>query len=283
MEEKKKLKIGLGELIIILLVIILAVGVMIGILYIKNKSDLEITKRDEEIRKLQSELKTQVADNSANEAKNTVTNTSSVSTQETTNTIKSNTAVDEIKKSLKDESWLKNNIYITEDEQIVKGNLSDQVINFCVCKSSDSPIVVLEVSSDNSLYKKAVLVTYTNGVVKAEKIIQGHISHGGYEVDPNKCVTRTSYMHMGANSTELNSIADGYVKFIGRYSTEEDYKNGNLAVKYYINRSAAMNTGNIEVTKSEYDSFKASLNESQYNFVEISTKLTNANVDAYVK
>lgn len=198
-----------------------------------------------------------------------------------------NTAVAEIKKCLKDVNWLKQNIYITEDEMISNNiNISDQQINFIVCENNTKPIIVVETSSDNNLSIKIDLVTYENNKVKVERIGEGHNSHVGYYIDANKCVVRTKYMHMGTCETLLHSIVDGKISLLGSYGYYEEYisntdDNVELKYTYYIGFDTNFNDAK-EVSEDEYERYKKNLNEEQYNFVSIATELTSENIDLYI-
>lgn len=198
-----------------------------------------------------------------------------------------NTAVAEIKKCLKDVNWLKQNIYITEDEMISNdADISDQEINFIVCKSDTKPIIVVETSSFNNLFIKIDIVTYENNKVKVKRIGEGHNSHVGYSIDANKCVARTGYMHMGDCKTLLHSIVDGKISLLGSYGYYEEYisntdDNVELKYTYYIGFDTNFNN-NKEVSEDEYERYKKNLNEEQYNFVSIGTRLTSENVDLYI-
>lgn len=198
-----------------------------------------------------------------------------------------NTAVAEIKKCLKDVNWLKQNIYITEDEMISNDiNISDQQINFIVCKNNTKPIIVVQTSSDNNLSIKIDLVTYENNKVKVERIGKGHNSHIGYYIDANKCIVRTEYMNMGTCNTLLHSIVDGKISLLGSYGYYEEYignTDDNVELKYTYYTGLDMNFNNgKEVSKDEYERYKKNLNEEQYNFVSIATELTNENIDLYI-
>lgn len=198
-----------------------------------------------------------------------------------------NTGVAEIKKCLKDVNWLKQNIYITEYEMISNNiNISDQQINFIVCKSDTKPIIVVQTSSDNNLSIKIDLVTYENNKVKVERIGKGHNSHIGYYIDANKCIVRTEYMHMGTCNTLLHSIVDGKISLLGSYGYYEEYignTDDNVELKYTYYTGLDMNFNNgKEVSKDEYERYKKNLNEEQYNFVSIATELTSENIDLYI-
>lgn len=190
---------------------------------------------------------------------------------------KKDKAVQAIKVALKDKEWVKNNLYFTKDELDDNAN-SQQVVNFIVCKSSSTPIVVVEVDSEEAKRSKVVLVSYINGEVKAEFINSGHIYHGGYSVDANKGIVREDYMHAGSYATMLHSVSTGSVKFIGGYGNNES---GTESGRYTIFGNSISEQN--EVSEAEYNKCKASLNVDQYKFVEIGTSLTNANVDKYIK
>lgn len=282
MEEKKKLKIGIGEFIVILLIVLMSAAILVGILYIKYSYDKQLGEKNDRINSLEKQVYNgEVSLKNIEAATKAIEN--NISNEPTKTTQNTNIALEEVKKCLKDTEWLKRNIYLSKEEQIVNGDLSDQVINFSVCKSNDNPIVVLEVLSENCITKKIVLVSYLNNSVSVKNISQGHAYHGGYEIDTNNGVVRSAYMHMGNNSIALYSVANGNVKFLGMYTSEDIVEQDKLSYRYSVNKNDAMYDNNVEVTKTEFDKFRASLNESQYNFTEISTKLTNANVDAYVK
>lgn len=207
-----------------------------------------------------------------------------------TNTATTNTnseydnAIAAMKKCLKDESWLKANVYITASQQIIEGDLSDQTVDFIICRGDKLPIVIIEVASDNARYHKIVLVAYVNGSVKTEIINQGHIYHGGFAVDANKNVVSSVFMHMGDNSTSLRKITNGTIKFLGEYGYCEESTDGKISNRYYIvDETMQKNGTHKDVSEAEYNSYKASLNESQYKFVSIGTELNNQNVDEFIK
>lgn len=165
-------------------------------------------------------------------------------------------------------------------------DISDQEINFIVCKSDTKPIIVVETSSFNNLSRKIDLVTYENNKVKVERIGEMHITHGGYDIDTNKCVVRTEYMYMGECKTSLHSIVDGKINLLGLYGYYENYignTDDNIELKdtYYIGFDTNFNN-NKEVSEDEYERYKKNLNEEQYNFVSIDTRLTSENIDLYI-
>ena len=91
---------------------------------------------------------------------------------------------------------------------------------------------------------------------------------------------------MGECKTLLNSIVDGKINLLGSYSYYEDYisntdDNMELKYTYYIGLDTNFNNGK-EVSENEYERYKKNLNEEQYNFVSIGTRLTSENIDLYI-
>ena len=185
-----------------------------------------------------------------------------------------------LKEKLSDKSWLEKNIYITDEENYNKGDISDQKVNFVVYKGNTKPIIFIKVKSDNARYVKTILVTLIDNNVVAKKIIQGHIYHGETTVDTEKGVICSEFMHMGDNSKTFYNIINGNLQFIGKYETEEIYANDKTVVKYFIFNKLEEST---EVTKQEYEKYKEKLNETQYNFSSINIEMTNKNIDEYIK
>lgn len=191
-----------------------------------------------------------------------------------------------VKKALKDKEWLEDNVLVQEDENYNDiEDIGTQVVNFIVCKSNDKiPIIVIQVSAEDIRYSKIMLVTYSESERKviATKINEGHIYHGAYTVDANKCVVNSLFMHGGSEAMIYHSVANGKLKFIGGYGTNAEYGDGEEVLKYFIHKESMYDEPEY-ISKDEYEKYKASLNESQYNFVEIGTELNDANVDKYIK
>ena len=203
-----------------------------------------------------------------------------------THTTEGKKQVDAVKNALKDKEWLAKNVLVKDEENYNDAeNIGTQVVDFIVCKRTDeTPIVVIQVSAEDIRYSKVVLVTYSEseGKAVATKINEGHIYHGAYTVDANKCVVNSLYMHGGAEAMLFHSVAAGNLKFIGGYGSRDTYENEESTLKYFIYKESKYDDPE-DVSKDEYDKYKGSLNESQYNFVEIGTELNDTNVDKYIK
>ena len=203
-----------------------------------------------------------------------------------THTTEGKKQVDAVKNALKDKEWLAKNVLVQDDENYNDAeNIGTQVVNFIVCKRSNNiPVIIVQVSAEDIRYSKVVLVTYSesDGKAVATKINEGHIYHGAYTVDANKCVVNSLYMHGGAEAMLFHSVAAGNLKFIGGYGSRDTYENEESTLKYFIYKESKYDDPE-DVSKDEYDKYKGSLNESQYNFVEIGTELNDTNVDKYIK
>jgi len=193
-------------------------------------------------------------------------------------------AVKAVKDALKDKSWLEKNIYVQEDEKWSDTGAGNQKLTFIVCKNSEKPVIVIKNVAEEIRFSKIVLVTFSNGKVVAERINQGHMYHGDYGVDANKCVVNSVYMNKGREAYIYHSIANGQLNFIGEYGTQNgfDIENDVETFEYFVNKRSMEDTSEI-VTESEYNEYKESLNVDQYNFVEIGTELTEKNIDMYIK
>lgn len=193
--------------------------------------------------------------------------------------------VDEVKKTLKDKDWLAKNVLVQSDENYDNQEIGTQIVKFIVCKkSSDIPVVVIQVNAEDIRYSKVILVTYSDKEQKVvvRKINEGHIYHGAYTVDANKCVVNSLFKHGGSEATMYHSVADGELKFIGEYGSNSEYENGEEVLKYFVQRKNKQDDPEF-VSESEYQEYKDSLNEKQYKFVEIGTELNDSNIDNYIK
>lgn len=193
-------------------------------------------------------------------------------------------AVTAVKNALKDKKWLEQNIYMQESEKRYDEKSDDQVVNFLVCKKSDKPIVIITVASEKMLYKKVLVVSYNGEKVTCQKINEGHLYHGEFYADANKYMVCSDYGTKGYITQTYQSVKDGNIEFIGEYGTFVGYdsETGDEAVKYYINNKEYRSSTD-EVSKEEYEKYKAELNKETYNFVQITTELTDSNIDRYIR
>lgn len=272
--------------IIILILSMLVFGLVAFIVtdkFILNKNSDDTSKTSS---KNNTDKTSSVARNNTTEEGNTTSKEEKKNEEKVTPTTDNPKQVEAVKKALKDKEWLANNVLVQDDENYNDiENIGTQDVNFIVCKSNDkTPIVVIQVDAEDIRYSKVILVTYSEseGKVVVAKINEGHIYHGAYSVDANKCVVNTLFRHGGSEAMIYHSVANGELKFIGEYGTNAEFENDEEVLKYFIHKETMYDEPEY-ISKDEYEKYKASLNESQYNFVEIGTELNDANVDKYIK
>lgn len=196
---------------------------------------------------------------------------------------KKTTAVEAIKKALKDESWRKENVMMKNTCFGEAPSKNSQKLSFMRVVGADyEPLIIVEAYSENDLSSQAFMVYYKNGKVVSVPLTEEplHIYHSGVGVDPNKAKMNIGYMHMGYEFNRMYDIKTGtlkYIQGIGSYFTYDN--NDNEKYEYYKHIDGA--NDNIEISQDEYN--KLNKEYDNYNFYEISTELTNSNIDKYVK
>ena len=224
--------------------------------------------------------------NDNNEANNNIENSSNTKTTEGTskNEVSSNTTskedkgAEEIKKCFKDKQWVKNNVMMKESVfgEPIKGNRKVTFIK--VDNSNFSQMYVVQDFADQDLSVQLFIVSYQNDKVVVEPMQIQHSGHGGSSVDANNAVVGTGYIHMGYQDSTEYSIKTGKPEFLSSIGIEpiDVYGEEN---KYYKKTNS---TEKMEITEAEYNKIVEE-NNKKYNFAAIETKLTDANVDKYVK
>ena len=251
---KKSVKI----LIVVLFLIIAGLVTFIVV----DKSIL--TKRDE--KSINEENNTIIAENSNKSEGNIILkeDNNNNSAGSNTNTIKkseTDEANEAIRKALKDETWIENNIISDEDKEqgIQAKNLARETICFAKLKSN-TPMYIITCGVNWDQGKELSLITYEN-----ENVIVRHLlnkEYSSYEVDLNKNIIAVIPSVAGGSYYE---IKDNKAVMFADIEGEVDYDE-----KYYYK--------NEECTKGE---FEKKIN--MYDFKEITTKLTKENVYKYVK
>lgn len=167
-------------------------------------------------------------------------------------------AIDELKKCLKDNKWVENNLSIKVScfgEDIT--DFSNQKRTFYITKTYDNnmPMIYVFVNDDNALSETIFIVRYVNDKITVENFADEaslHNSHYIIAVANDKlCI---EYGHMGYCFYEVYKISSTGEELIDKMEEREsmDYK--------------------------EFDEV-----ESKYNLKTIETELNNSNVDKYVK
>ena len=218
---------------------------------------------------------------STNDVKNEEKTTNSSGTQSNANTNKVEVANKAIREALKDEKWITENIiseeYASIYERMYGSNWYDtesKSLVFAKLSSKENTPLYIVGESMSLREEDFYLVSYKN-----EKVISELVpcpEYGFCEFDLNNRVVRAARDNDGI--AYYRKIENGEFIDIAEISVEEvivDDGNGNITniidrTEYKIN--------NEIVSKEEFSAF-----ENKYNFVSIETKLTEENIDKYVK
>ena len=189
-----------------------------------------------------------------------------------------NIAVTEIKKCLKDGSWIANNVMMKSSvfNEPIKGKR--KVTFMKVVNGNYSPMFVIQDYAEEDLSSQLFIVTYQNGKVVVNEMQKQHISHGGSNVDPNKAVIGTGFIHMGYYSDATYSIKSGKPELL--VCTGKDPID-TYSEKYKFYKQIG-NGERVDITEQEYNKIQEE-EKNKYKFYPVGTELTDANVDEYVK
>ncbi len=261
---KKSVKI---LIVVLCLIIVGLTGFIVWDKVINNKKDIDNT--------------TNVTQNNA------VTNSSeSVSSANTNNTTNQNANNDEtkiandaIKKALKDDTWIKNNVFtkpISESYKSMYGNdwysYAKESMVLAKISTGNVPMYIVGVVNP-AASEDYYLVTYKDGNVIVNEIPHSDYAFSTFDLYNNVVKSEADY------STEYYGFDnnDGYMLIAETHYDEVQVDDGNgnntntsLNVTYKINN---------EIVSA--DTFKKF--EEKYNFKKIETKLTDENIDKYVK
>lgn len=173
---------------------------------------------------------------------------------------KTKVANEEIRKALKDKDWLEKNVYYiynTEDN----GGEKEMIVTFAKVHSIDgNPAYFIDVTERMVDSHSVQLVTYKDGKVHVSKPVSGEYS--AITADLNKNIVAIENDPTGITSVYM--VENG--EFIEFAKADLNYEDNTL---YYYVRGENVSYGRYK----------------QYieNCVEIETKLTDENIDKYVK
>ena len=190
-----------------------------------------------------------------------------------------NVAAEEIRKCLKDKNWVQNNIMM---KNTVFGDPieHEQELTFIKVNGGNySPMIVIEACSEEDLSVQYFVVTYQNGKVISHPFSEYpfHMSHAGISVDANNAMAVQGYMHMGYNVSTYYDIKEGKPRTLDIIGNYDDYgDDGYTGNIIYFNGDDTN-----KISESQYNEIAQKY--KKYKFVSIGTKLTDANIDEYVK
>lgn len=198
--------------------------------------------------------------------------------------------VSAIKKALKDKNWLEENVMMKESCFVDVPITGKQELTFMRVVGSDyKPMIIVEAYSEEDISVQDFMVYYKDGKVISKPLTTGalHISHAGVGIDPNNAKMLYNYMHMGYGQNILYDLKDGNVKYVRaiaeQYRYEEDLngEDSKESMHYYRCSESGTFENSEEISEEEY--FKILEEFGKYDFYEISTDLTDSNIDKYVR
>ena len=195
-----------------------------------------------------------------------------------------------IRDALKNEEWVKENLYMTKDcfGDDVSG---DQEITFA--KLGEDRVIVQALSYESEAFGVALTVVYykdgkvmTNSYPSLDEPL--HPGHLGFNVDANKEILVSYFMHMGFYEDVLYTIDENGINDFARFAGAEMDEEGNIRenesgetlVEYEFKSGDSIDKGTM--TFNEYYGVLENYRKD-YNFQLIDTPLTAENVDLYVK
>ena len=271
-----------------ILVIVLMLGVVITITGCgkKNKDAKEYNKENEIAQSNQAE------NNSNGDINGTKTETqdtdNTVSKNETKQDKKSNEtqqvnneAVNAIKKCLKDENWIKENVSLKFGNEY-PGNQT-QKYTFMIMKTKDNnPTVIVKAQTEGEIKDmQAFIVKYKNKKVTAVEVdamykLASIDDKTDIIADPNNgLVNYYSDLENGCENMiyDINNETPKQMDIYGYYTGGEN--EGTWFFKEHFFRAVPT------ISEEEYNSIKAKYDK--YKFYKITTELTSENIDEYIK
>lgn len=277
MNKRSKILIGVLCLIIVGLVTFIIVNEIAS----NKKDDVAIIESETNNKNIEKEISNDILNEAEGKEntteKNEISNNEEQDDKTTNNSTSSTTtmtAVEAIKKALKDDDWVKQNVMMKTDFGGSDLNY-EQELSFIALKNNN--LVIVEADSWDGHSSQIFLVGYKNGEVKSLALTENpaHNGHVVYSVDANNMVLFQGYVHMGCYDNKYYKISSMNFEEIEDIYSEEEWDNGYTGkIIYEIN--------NVETSEDEY---KKAITEygNKYSCVAVGTELTDANVDKYIK
>ena len=271
-----------------ILVIVLMLGMVITITGCgkKNKDAKEYNKENEIAQSNQAENN---SNGDVEETKNETQDTdNTVSKNETKQDKKSNEAqqdnneaVNAIKKCLKDENWIKENVSLKFGNEYP--NNQTQKYTFMIMKTKDNnPTVIVKAQTEGEIKDmQAFIVKYKNKKVTAVEVdamykLSSIDDETDIIADPNNgLVNYYTDLENGCENMiyDINNETPKQMDIYGYYTGGEN--DGTWFFKELFYRAVPT------ISEEEYNSIKAKYDK--YKFYKITTELTSENIDEYIK
>ena len=271
-----------------ILAIVLMLGMVITITGCgkKNKDAKEYNKENEIAQSNQAENN---SNGDVEETKNETQDTdNTVSKNETKQDKKSseaqqdnNEAVNAIKKCLKDENWIKENVSLKFGNEYP--NNQTQKYTFMIMKTKDNnPTVIVKAQTEGEIKDmQAFIVKYKNKKVTAVEVdamykLSSIDDETDIIADPNNgLVNYYTDLENGCENMiyDINNETPKQMDIYGYYTGGEN--EGTWFFKELFYRAVPT------ISEEEYNSIKAKYDK--YKFYKITTELTSENIDEYIK
>ena len=192
--------------------------------------------------------------------------------------------ISEIKKCLKDREWLKNNVFMKKNcfGNNIEGN---QTLTFMKIKAVDknAPMVAIKATSERDLSREVFLVSYNDGKVTSKSItgFAMHISHADVQIDPNNQMANNTYFHMGVVKDSYINLKNSNPEFLDSIGYYFELDENGVEKKSNFSKHYGLEENDTNITEIEYNNLKSKYNN--YKFYDITTELTDSNIDKYLK
>lgn len=220
--------------------------------------------------------------NNNNTTNNIIDNTTKNERSELNKSNEYTVAISEIKKYLKDDEWIKNNVSLENGNEYPDNE--PQKYTFIVVKnSSNFPIIVIKAQRQSGTgTMQAFVVTYRDKKVVSTEVASGYRIASLFDdetdikVDPNNALVNYYSDLGGGCENMIYNISNGESKELDIYGY---YEGGEHEGTWYFKEPFWRGVSTI--SEQEYNSIKSKY--QSYNFYAISTELTDENIDKYVK
>ena len=254
MEEKKEIKIRLST--VIYLLIIVALVVTLGVTYyfgfVANKNEQE-QKNEDKISNIQKLEESNEINNEIKDKDNTIKENETVSIN------KRDKAIEEIKEALKDEKWIKENLYLNENRfgEKISENAKQNITFEVIQSEEEAPIIIVQAEVEDEYSIQLSIIRYKNNEVNVKNWDVQNSSRSGYQIKDNILIS--SWAAMGDWTYDVYEIDESSEEKIetdeGSIGEDED------------------DEGYVELEKVI----------DKYSAKPISKKLNNSNIEKYIK
>lgn len=284
-EEKKEVNNGRKKSIplVLLIIIILLIGVIIGLVVALIKSNKAPKGNANNViseTNTDSTNTERIEANAVNNELNAIENLNTETQDNKENTEEISIAAAEIRKCLKDEDWIKQNVSIEIGESYPQNQ--PQSHKFFVTKDSDgNPLVVVKAIRDdgqNSI--QAFMVAYKDGNVAASEVsnlvLPTKDTKTTIKIDPDNALVCFYEDLINGEQNSIYSVKEGVSSKLDVYGF---YEGGEHEGKWFFKEEFWRGVPTIE--EEEYEIIKDKYTSN--TFFDVSTELTDANIDKYIK